>query len=119
MLIELKTSVKGGHAPKMNAGLNDSDRVRKEIIIYYVIGSTHISFIRGLDLLPTALVAKRAEYLRKAQALQDEYNTYFKPYGYVEQDARRLEFTTNSNSLFLPSVTAFNNTVDYVVSLFQ
>lgn len=116
--IELKSS--NSDAPKFNAGLNDGDRVRDEVILFHSRKSRYIALVRGDELLPRQASEAFDEIERRIRAVMATASVEFADAieGFKLEYPRRQELTTKQE-LFKPNPEIFARALDFMCERFE
>lgn len=116
--IELKSA--NADCPKFNAGLNDGDRVRDEVIIFHSRKSHYIQIVAGFELLPEEASEAFDAIERRIRLLMRQAQLEFKDAidGFKLEYPRRQELTSKA-LLFKPNPTIFAQGVEYMCERFE
>lgn len=116
--IELKSA--NADCPKFNAGLNDGDRVRDEVIIFHSRKSQYIQIVAGNDLLPKQASDAFDEIEKRIRQVMADASIEFATQidGFKLEYPQRQELTSKAE-LFKPNHTIFSSGVDYMCKRFE
>jgi len=116
--IELKSS--NSDAPKFNAGLNDGDRVRDEVILFHSRKSRYIALVRGDELLPKEASDAFDEIERRIRVVMAESSEEFADVieGFKLEYPRRQELK-GKQELFKPNPEIFARALDFMCQRFK
>ena len=117
--IELKSA--NGDYPKFNAGLNQGEQVRKEVIIFHARKSRYITVVSGEELLPKAATDAFEEARRRIRVAQQqaERDLAIPLSGFKLEYPQRQELTQSKRSLFAKNPQVLARGVAFMCKAFE